>query len=89
MDQAESLKKHAQKIETKARAFKRLFDTQDGKLVLDALRKRCAPEMAAFVEEDPQGRKSAYWAGKQDVFFYIQSMLDVSMSDLIKITKED
>ena len=103
MDQAESLKKHAQKLDVKIRAFKRLFTAgyeskdaalidaikRDVDVVMQELRKRCRTDMAAFIEEDPSGRKSAYLAGKQDVFHFIQSTLDVSMSDLIKLNKED
>jgi len=70
-----------QKIENeKARqelisAYKRLFKTSDGKIVLKKLRSVCGQDRSSVCEQSPNLDQTLYCEGKRSVFLHIQSYL--------------
>lgn len=78
------------RIDTKRRAYVRLFDSEnmDARKVLSDLKKFCKMNQPAFVRNDPHGRESAVLAGRQEVFMRIVQYLNLSDEQIESLKDE-
>lgn len=62
------------KVEEKHRTYKRLFDTSDGKAVLDDLRRFCHQDRSTWKRGDIN--ETILAEGHRCVFLYIRSLIE-------------
>ena len=62
-------------LEELEQAYKRLFQTDDGKRVLGDLEKSCGQNHTSVDEQSPNALKIAFQEGKRRVFLRIQRMI--------------
>ena len=72
-----------------AQAYKRVFDTEDGKLIEAHLRRFCRADETTFTPDDPNGRVTAFKEGRREVWLEIQKRLAVPMTKLVEIINEE
>jgi len=65
------------KREELRRSYQRLFNTDDGKIVLNDLRLFCGQDRTSVCEQVPNELQTFFAEGKRRVFLRIQSMLTV------------
>ena len=58
-------------------AYKALFESQEGQLVLDDLSKQCYEKAVTFVDQNPTG--SAFNEGKRFVLLHVRSMMSTKL----------
>jgi len=62
-----------------AKSYRRLFNSEEGKYVLDDLKKRCFADVSTFHESD---RVHAFQEGNRAVYLTIISMLEMDLQKI-------
>ena len=68
---------------TLRRAFRAVFSSPDGRLVLAEVRRFCRADKTTHVIDDPSGRNSANLEGRKMAAMYVEAMRSES-DDLIR-----
>ncbi len=70
----------------KSKAYKAVFETEEGKIVLNDLYKLCKINNPSYVENSPD--KTAFNEGAKYVAYYIKNNLNQSSTDIDKFLEE-
>lgn len=70
----EELAKRRNKIRELSLAFQKVFDSEEGKLVLGEISRMCKENKSTYVDMNPNG--SAYYEGQRSIILGIRSQLN-------------
>jgi hypothetical protein len=79
-----------QAYRTLRRAFRNVFASPEGQLVVAELRRFCRADKTTHAENDPGGRNSASQEGRRQVALYVEAMRsesDVLLEAFLEIPK--
>ena len=73
---------HEQEKQKKINAYYRLFNTDDGKIVLDDLRKICNYDNTCVCEQSPDALQTMFKEGERRVFLHINSYIEQGKNEV-------